>query len=263
MRRRGVERMRRYEEAMEGAIPTSRIAGSGGVEIPGLGEIRVSGSGYISQEEIRIGGSGELPGGLKIGALRAAGSLKVKGKLEIGEGQLSGSARIEGPLRAGELKAAGSLRVEGEAEGERMELSGSSTINGKVELKDSLTSEGSLKILGDVRAGNLIELKGGFDIGGDVSTKIFRAEVRRESRIGGEIKAEEVEIESRRGGRLRVEGIRGESISLEGVICEDVAGGDIYIGEGCELGRVRYRGKIEIHPKAKLRSPPERMKQES
>lgn len=273
MRESGEERMRRYEEALKRVvsltIPTSKIAGSGRVQIPGVGEIRISGSGFISQDEIKIMGSGRLPGGLRVGKLRASGSLRVDGDIEAEEGKFSGSTHIEGSVRAGRLKASGSIEVGGEALGGMMKLSGSSRIDGRVELEDSLISHGSLMAGGDVKAGKRVELRAAFEIEGEVFTRVFEAELRgSESHIKGGIRAEEINIYRGEGapwkrGRLQTTDIMGKRIRLESVICENITGGEIYIGEGCEVrGMVRYWDSLEIHPKARLRHPPTRIEAE-
>ena len=35
--------------------------------------------------------------------------------------------------------------------------------------------------------------------------------------------------------------------------------GDVTIGEGCRVGRVRYTGKVTVHPEAEVESPPEKV----
>jgi cytoskeletal protein CcmA (bactofilin family) len=264
MRGRGKERMRRYEEAMRGGvIPTTKLAGSGRVQIPGVGEIKVAGSGYISQEEIKISGSGRLPGSLRVGRLKASGSLRVEGDIEAEDMKISGSALIEGSVKAERLEASGSIEVGGGAQGGEIRLSGTSRINGEVHLENSLTSHGSLRVGGDVKAEERIELKGAFRIEGKVSTKVFEAELRRsESHIRDGIKAQEINIYRalEGGGPLKTRGITGDRIRLEKVTCKDITGGDLYVGEGCEVtGKVRYWRSLKVHPDARLRHPPEKI----
>jgi hypothetical protein len=58
----GEERMKEYDKRLrETAIPVTHVSGSGRVHIEGIGDIRISGSGFVSPEEIKISGSGSLP----------------------------------------------------------------------------------------------------------------------------------------------------------------------------------------------------------
>jgi cytoskeletal protein CcmA (bactofilin family) len=65
-----------------------------------------------------------------------------------------------------------------------------------------------------------------------------------------------------RGGRLSTTDIFGrEKVYLENVVCENVTGKNVTIGEGCEVkGRVKYSDTVEVHPKAVLSKPPEKVK---
>jgi len=279
--RSGEERMREYEKGLRRAeIPTTRISGSGRVALPGLGEVRVSGSGYISPEEIGVSGSGRLPGGIRVERMRCSGSVTVGGDVEAEEMVFSGSASVLGGVRAGRLSASGSFKAEGGLAGGSMRFSGSCRIGGDVHLEDSLVAHGSLRVSGDVSVRDLVELEGSFDVDGKVRADTFKAELRRSrSRVGKGIQADRVEVRKGRGvggfvlfgipilgrrlreGELHTTDIVGrERVYLENVHCDNVTGGDVVLGEGCEVrGRVRYSGTIEVHPEAKVTNPPERV----
>ena len=241
--------------------------------------MRISGSGHISSEEIRVSGSGHLPGGIRVGRVRSSGSVTIGGDIEAEEMHFSGSASIMGNVRAASLTASGSFSADGGATGGSMRFSGSSKIGDGVQLEDSLIAYGSLTVRGDVEAQNLVELDGSFDIDGKLATRTFKAELSRSrSHIKNGIQADHVDVRKGRGtdavlfglpifGRGSREGylvttdiVAREEVYLENVRCDSVTGGDVTIGEGCEVrGRVRYSGTVEVNPTAKVQGHPEKV----
>lgn len=277
----GKERMEEYEKRLGSvAIPTTSISGSGRFSIPGLGDGRVSGVGHISPDMIKVSGSSELPGGIKVGSLTGSGSTTVRGDLEAGAMNFSGSATIHGALFFGQLRGSGSIRADGAARGDSMHVSGSCKIGGGIDLDGILVASGSLETRGDVIAKESIELDGVFEVDGRLKTKTLDASLSHDrSRVGEGIEAERVDI--RKGGRFeriprlaaRIFGrgdregdlyttdITGKAdVYLENVICDNVVGGKVTIGEGCEVkGTVRYTETVEIHPDARVQNPPEKV----
>ncbi len=278
----GEERMREYERRLrETAIPTTRISGSGRVHVEGIGDIRIAGSGLVSSEEIRISGSGSLPGGIKVKRIDCSGAVSANGDVEAEEMEFSGSASIAGDVKATSLSASGSISVDGDVRGSSVDTSGSCRFGGRVELEDTLRACGSSRFSNDVKAKNVVRLEGCFKVEGKVITGDFEAElVRSESQVRGGIEA--VNVNVRRGervGRFKLFGIRiplykviyegrlsttdiaaKGNVYLENVSCENVCGKDVTIGEGCLIrGKVKYFGSISVHPTAKLANPPERI----
>jgi cytoskeletal protein CcmA (bactofilin family) len=280
MKKRGEERMREYERRLrETTLPTTRLSGSGKVKITGIGEMRISGSGYVSPEEIKISGSGYIPGGIKVKRIACSGSVSIGGDVEADEMRFAGSASVAGNVRSNSLSASGSFRADGHAKGSSLRFSGSCKIGDEIKADDSLIVHGSLTVYGDVSAGKLVELFGRFDVDGKVSTNTFKAELRRSrSNIKKGIQADYVDIRKRdrtRGvvifgfpifakrygeGTLSTTDIVGrEEVYLENVVCNNVNGKKVTIGEGCEIrGKIRYSDTIKVHPTAKLSSPPEK-----
>ncbi len=277
--------MRRYEEELgTQTIPSTRVGGSGRVGVPGFGEVRISGSGYVSPEEIRVSGSGRLPGGLTVGRLISSGSVSVAGEIRAREVRLSGSAGVRGDVHAGSLRASGSFGAEGGASGGSMRFSGSAKIGKGIDIEGGLVAHGFLRAGGDVKAGS-VELVGSFDIDGNITTETFTADLRRDrSHVEGSIRANVVDVRRGAGsgspsfgerllayglrmfgrgeeGELHARDIAGrESVHLENVICENVSGGEVTIGEGCKVrGRILYTGSLEVHPEAEVRSRPEKV----
>ncbi len=276
---KGAEKMRRYEEAMKrGEIPIGSVSGSGKIHIPDIGDIHIAGSGRVSPEEINVSGSCRLPGGLRIGSLKASGSMRVDGAIEAEEIRISGSASIGGEVRASNIFTSGSFKAAGRVVGKRIHFVGSSRIGEEIHSEGNLTAHGYLSVGGDLRTEGTVELRGRFEIDGKLTAERFKGEIRGKSRIEGGIEADYVEIlreegEIRlfrlpipiwkgRGRRLTTTDIIGKKrVHIEYVTCTNITGGDVYIGEGCEVkGRVRYWGNLEIHPEASLKNPPEKIK---
>lgn len=272
--------MRKYEKELRRMnIPTTRVSGSGKVHIDGVGDIQISGSGFVSPQEIKISGSGRLPGGLKTERLKCAGSVSIEGDIEAEEMGFSGSASISGNAKAKSLTASGGFSVDGDVQGSLLKVAGSCRIERAVELENALHAHGSLRVLGNIKAGKCVELKGKFDIGGKITTEDFSAELNRyESHAHGGIEAVNIDIKKRsvegivifgipifgvipRYGKLyTTDVVAREKVYLENVCCENVVGKDVTIGEGCIIkGSVKYSNSISVHPKAKLANPPEKI----
>lgn len=276
----GEERMKEYEKRLrETAIPTTHVSGSGKVHLEGIGDIRISGSGIVSPEEIKISGSGSLPGGLRVRKISCAGSVSIEGDIEAEEMTFSGSSSIAGNVNAKSLSASGSLSIDGEVAGSLLKVAGSCKVGKKANLEDTLQVHGSFNVLEDVEAKNSVELHGAFTVEGKVVTKRFEAELsRHESHIKDGIEAVNVNVKSRGAEGLLIFGIpivgklfsdgklyttnimAKEIVYLENVCCENVYGRNVTIGKGCVIkGKVGYSESISVHPEAKLAHPPEKI----
>lgn len=279
----GEEKRKLYEKELQetGEFLTARISGSGKVYVEGVGTIHVSGSGQVSQDEIRISGSGRLPGGLKVKSVHCSGSVTVQGDIEAEDLSFSGSASIDGNATAKRLTAAGSLSVYGEVKATLVETAGSCRFGKGVEAVDALRMAGSLRASGNVKAKNLVEFRGAFAVDGRIVTNRFEARLVRsdisESHVFGGIQAGSVNVRKRERdvmifglsilgrffgeGRLRTTSIISDGkVYLENVDCDDVQGWDVTIGKGCTIrGKTSYSNTISVDPDAKLASAPQRL----
>jgi cytoskeletal protein CcmA (bactofilin family) len=278
---RSAKRMEEYERRLaEDAIPTTTVSGFGRFNIPSLGEGQVAGMGRISPEKIIVSGSSQLPGGIRVGSVTTSGSSTIRGDLEASRIKFSGSTVIHGTLVFSQLEGSGSMRTGGSIRGDSMRFSGSCKIDGDVELEEGLIVYGSLSAKGNVALKGSADLDGSFDIEGKIEAETFGARLSRyRSHVDEGISADTIDI--RKGsrfdrlprlatmllGRGRGEGelvttdIHGRAeVYLENVTCDNVTGGDVTVGEGCEVrGRVRYTGSVEVHPNAVVHNPPETM----
>ncbi|MEM3700818.1 MAG: hypothetical protein QXL57_08165 [Candidatus Bathyarchaeia archaeon] len=276
----GEEKMKEYEKKLrETAIPTTRVGGSEKVHIEGIGDIRISGSGIVSPEEIKISGSASIPGGLKVRRVNCAGIVSIEGNIEAEEMSFSGSSSIAGDVNVKSLSASGSISVGGEVKGSLLKAAGSCKIGKRITLEDALQAHGLFKALGNVETKNFVELHGAFTVDGKVVTTRFEAELsRHESHVRNGIEAVNVNVKSRGAEGLIIFGIpivgkifhdgklyttnitAKEMVYLENVCCENVYGKDVTIGKGCVVkGKVKYSETISVHPEAKLANPPEKL----
>lgn len=271
--------MRDYEKEFKDAkIHATHVNGTGKINIPGIGDARISGSGHISSEEIRISGSGRLPGGINVGLVRCAGSVSIDGDIEAEEMRLSGSTSIAGAVHATRLTASGSLGVGSRATGGSMRVSGSCKIGKEIQLEESLIANGSLVVQGNLDVQKRVELDGSFEIDGRLTTGTFTSELSHSrSYIRGGIQADSLDIRkgeaedfpfglsifkgrSREGELFTTDIEAREEVYLENVHCDNVTGKNVTIGEGCEIkGRIMYSETIEVHPSARVGSPPEKI----
>ncbi len=246
-------------------IPTTRIAGSGKINVPGYGAFKISGSGRISPEEISTSGSSVIPGGLKIGNYRTSGSSRVQGDINAENVKFSGSAQIEGSLTCEELKSSGSLRVERDLSLKYGKTSGSAKIDGKGSVEHELESSGSISFGDDLSSEDKILFSGVMRVEGKVVSNSFEARLSRdESYIRDGIEAGYINVQRshedwRNMGSLLTGDIKGDEILLENVECENVNGKKVTILRGCHIkGKVEYSDKLEVDPASKLDNEPEK-----
>jgi len=244
-------------------IPTTRIAGSGRITLPGFGELKVSGSGRISPEAISTSGSSKLPGGLVIGDLKTSGSSRVEGDLTAEMVKFSGSANVEGNLVCDEIIKSGSLKVEKDLKFKYGKFSGSTRVGGSGSVETELEASGSIKFGGDLVSEDRILYSGVMRVEGCVKAKSFEARLSRdESFIRDGIEAEYINIQRshddwRERGSLFTTNITGDEIVLENVECNNVTGKTIKILPGCRIkGRVQYSESIKVDPDSYLENEP-------
>jgi cytoskeletal protein CcmA (bactofilin family) len=248
-------------------IPETTIRGSGRIQVPGYGTFKVSGSGSISPEEIKTSGSCKIPGGLTVDRVNVRGSTNIMGDIDAQEMDFRGSTNIEGNARFDELDKSGSMSIDGDATGGTMHVKGSTKVRGSINVEETLEANGSLKVKGNVEAGNSFEYSGAIDVDGMVSTDKFIAKLNGgDSYVGNGVKARTVEValSEWRSRRWRDEEIfktsnieAEEDVYLENVECNNVSGGEVEIGPGCEIkGTVKYRDSIKVNPNSKLGNDP-------
>ena len=246
-------------------IPTTRIAGSGRITIPGFGEVKVSGSGRISPEEISTSGSSRLPGGLVIGDIKTSGSSRIEGDLTAEMVKFSGSANVEGNLVCDEIQKSGSLNVDKDLKFKYGKFSGSTRVGGGGSVENELEASGSIKFGGDLASENRILYSGVMRVEGSVKAKSFEARLSRdESFIRDGIEADYINIQRshedwRNRGTMYTTDITGDEIVLENVECDNVTGRTVKLLPGCRVkGKVQYSESIKIDQDSYLENEPEK-----
>jgi cytoskeletal protein CcmA (bactofilin family) len=283
----GEDRLKEYEKKLAEATrtETKHVSGSGRVRVEGIGDVYISGSGSVSPDEIRISGSGTIPGGLRTKRIACAGRVSIGGDVEAEEMRFSGFAEVQGSIGAKFLEASGTLAVGGEVKGSKVEVAGLFKAGKLINLDDALSVHGYLRASDDVNVERSVRLRGGFVIHGRVVTGSFEARLRGmewlkrlESHVENGIEAVNVDIRrsTDRGvtilgvpvlGRIFREGrlyttdvVAKDRAYLENVTCDNVRGRVVVLGEGCEVrGKVEYSESVSTHPASKLGHAPEKV----
>jgi len=265
------DKMDAYEKALKEKEGLSVRGIHGEASEKGLG-IKISGSGIISDEEIRVSGSSRLPGGIKVKILHVSGSASIDGDITVTEMKISGSCSAKGTVKAHKLEVSGSFDAE-ELKGGSAKISGSCSVEGQVKLADFLKASGSITVEGDLHAERSVFLAGEFDVKGvlktgDLKIKLYKSDCH----VNGGIEAQNVEVtrgkseigffirklKRRSSGCLYTPFIRAsDRVYIENVICNEVSGRDVEIGDGCEVkGAIRYSRTIKIASTARVAKKP-------
>lgn len=229
-------------------------------------DMKISGSGAVpagEYENIKISGSGRLDGRVRCENLYASGSVKGDALECRGEVGVSGSGSFSGDLTAGDVSVSGSISFGGELTADGViECSGSMKCKKNIKC-DELHVSGGASVSGDVEA-ERIRVSGVLNCPGLVNAEEITVKFDRGMDIGSVGGSRITIVRDRRSrsffnifslgrhaGAVRVSGaIEGDVIELENVHTPSVTGNNVKIGEGCEIGVVRYSGEIKISDKA-------------
>lgn len=228
------------------------ISGSGHLTAGEYGTVRISGGahsdGDIRVESLNISGGAKLKN-IHIERLHVSGSANIDGDITGGEAHVSGGMRVGGQIDLRDLHVSGSLRTDGCVRGVSGQVSGGFTAEAGAEF-ETLKLTGALHVKGLLNAEKLnITVNGTSEvdeIGGD-EINIKRAEV---SRVASGILGSLFNI--RPSGKLKCSSIEGTNVYLEDTICDVVRGKRVYIGDGCDIGRVEYAESIEVAGDARV-----------
>ncbi|MCL2147949.1 MAG: hypothetical protein FWH47_01220 [Methanomassiliicoccaceae archaeon] len=183
--------------------------------------------------DLVINGKSKVSGGT-FGKVSMDGTASIEGDLECEEMALDGVCRFKGRVRVkGMASVDGICKVSGSMEVEDIIL------DGKL-IAASLTAE-------NARLNGSVNLEGTFNAG-TLELKFHGSSKVREV-VGGRISV-------RRGKSARcfhADAIEGDDIDIERTKADVVRGDSVSIGPGCVIGRVEYRGTLEVHPKAFVR----------
>ena len=220
--------------------------------------MNISGSGTIAageyNEEIHISGSGHIGGAVRCTKLSCSGSAKVDGDLDVTGGiSTAGAFSVHGNVRAGgQCKMSGAVKIDGDIKTSTLNNAGFVKIGGGIEA-ETVVVHGCLNCGGLLNAEN-VEIE--FEDGGHVAAV-----------GGGKITICRKDKQQKKAFRLPLfkriaaqscdlftvdESIEGDTVAVEYVSANTVTGRVVAIGEGCEIGTVRYGEEVEISPDAKV-----------
>lgn len=242
-------------------------------------QVKISGSGSVSDEEVSISGSGRILSDIETKIFRVSGSATSTGKVKAEIISISGSALFHDDVEAIEVKVSGSASFRGNVKCKFLRISGSCRFHRNVIAKDYLRLSGSLSVGGNIISYGTLELRGSFRVNGNINASKVYVDIRGRSEVRGDIRADDIEIIGGNGDRgiiifgivivgfksrrnkLYVSNIYAKnSVRLENVICSNVEGSIVEIDRGCEIkGKIKYRNEVKIHPEAKIACPPEKI----
>jgi len=242
-------------------------------------QVKISGSGRVSEDEIVISGSGRILSDVEVKSIKVSGSASIDGKVKASQINISGSALFNDEVESNEIKISGSARFASNVKSKFMRISGSCSINGNLIVNEYLKSSGSIKVDRHINSNGAIEIYGSIKTNGDIKSKIFYAKLNGISEVKGNIEADDIEIHGKseerglvifgvtifgfkgKASRLYVSNIYAKNrVYIENVTCNNIEGSIVEIGRGCEVkGKVKYKREVKVHEKAKLASQPEKI----
>lgn len=245
-----------------------KISGSGSANGGTYKNVSISGSGRIHGDiecrSINMSGSGSINGNIQAETIHTSGSSTMKGNVDALNIKTSGSSRFKGNVNAKELRTSGSSSFGENVNCQYFKTSGSSRIDGKIN-GGEIKSSGSLKIGRDCEA-EIFTGSGSVKIGGLLNADIVDLEIDYFSSIR-EIGGEKITVKEHtffnlfrkfinlffsRKTCLEVEVIEGDDIYLEVTKAKLVRGKNVVIGKDCEIEKVEYSGRLDLHDNAKV-----------
>lgn len=206
-------------------------------------------------DKVRIVGEGSIDGDVECASFKCVGNLDMSGHLATGQMSVVGTSTFSGNVQAELLKITGTVSVGGDASLKQLRCSGTLETQGSLS-GEEIKLRGQLQIKGDCEA-DVFRARGVFEVGGLLNAgrmDIKLYETCRAREIGGET------ILVRRAAllapfsfffrpsafsRLEADVIEGDSIYLEHTKAGIVRGKQVTIGQGCEIGLVEYKDRLE------------------
>jgi cytoskeletal protein CcmA (bactofilin family) len=199
--------------------------------------------------DYNINGSGSISGG-EYDNIGVSGSCTMSGHVKCKSMCVSGSCRGDGDVVCAQFKGSGSVRAHS-ITADKIECSGSLSCD---ELKaQSIGASGSVKT-DSIEADRLV-CSGAIKAEGLVNAESMLLTLGGNSQIGT-IGGSEITVKRGHGvkifgiglgnsGSLAVGTIEGDVVCLENTRADTVRGDRVFIGEGCEIGRVEYGTSYE------------------
>ncbi len=217
------------------ARPNSKVAGTGDVIGGVYGDVTIAGAGRVGGDidaiTFKVAGTADVQGKLTASTASVSGNATFDSDVNAGNMAVSGTAEVHGALKAHLLKVAGSAKIDGRLDAQRVEIRGTTRIGGDVQA-EVFDAQGVFSVGGLLNAGTIsIRLYGGcdaHDIGGE-RIEVALGKTWPFLPFFGE-------------RNLTADTIEGDVVILESTRAKVVRGGDVRIGEGCEIDLVEYSG---------------------
>lgn len=213
-----------------------------------LGKARMVGNGTITggnYESIRIIGDSDVLGDVSCGLFACTGNCSIQGTIASNRFKMQGEVGVRGNWIGDELKALGQLTVDGGVRGRELTVTGSLIVRQYLEA-ERLAFKGAIIIDGLMNAEQAdIRLYGPSrirELGGR------RIDVRPSKWV-----AVKQWLTPRAHSRLAAEVIEGDDIYLEQTKAAIVRGNRVYLGAGCDIGRVEYRQSLHVARGARVK----------
>lgn len=270
------EKFEKYEKELRKLEGVDvKVSGSSTITVGHI-IVKVSGSGKISEEEIRISGSSRIVGSIRIDRVKASGSFSCDGDLEVDELRTSGSCSITGTVKGRNLRTSGSCRIGQDLRVFIVQTSGSLSVGGDV-IGEYIKTSGSFRA--EKVSAVDCEIYGSFKLKRVSCKGTFKAEMSAPCLVEEGIKAKDVDIRRafegrgegfrvvlfnitlievgrgvRRAGELKTKYIEAEdSVYIENTECDVVKGRIVTIGPKCTIRkRLEYVESYSIDPTSKV-----------
>lgn len=261
---------------MENLFISGVYSNNGGV----YGDVNISGSGKLRGstecKSFKTSGASSVEGELKCESFSCSGATKILGGvLCTGIMKTSGAISVENDVTAVELHVSGSGKYGGCVRAEELvSISGAIQARGNVESGKKVRLSGSARIDGDVIAEE-ITLSGGFDVTGLINGEKVEIILGRggNQKKAGSVGGSEITVRCKKEDEnfgavlgfleklfssdndvptFETDVIEGDVINLENTKANVVRGKEINIGDGCEIGRVEFTGKVTYAENARI-----------
>lgn len=211
-----------------------------------------------TKQDLKVVGNSSCAGG-QFRQVKITGECDITGDVECERLACTGDATIRGNLQTDELSLTGDIRITGSVGARKVSGTGDMVIDSGI-CGEEIRFTGNLEVQGDCESGSL-EVRGGIYVQGLLSAERLQLRMLGPCQAG-EIGGGNLDVKRSKGMIwknlfaqnsqviLQAELIEGDVLSLDYTKSGVVRGKDVVIGPGCEIERVEYWGKLEVHPEA-------------
>ncbi|MBE6051649.1 MAG: polymer-forming cytoskeletal protein [Clostridium sp.] len=190
--------------------------------------------------------------------VKVEGIGKVKGGIYKNI-NLEGISNILDNVEANDIHAEGTLKVNGSISCENISCEGMGKFKGNVEVRNHISFEGIMQVLGNIQAKTIL-VEGVMNSNGLINADAVSMEISRSCNLN-EIGGSSIKISSNsfhkrfwinRKVKISCKIIEGDNIYLDNVNCDVVRGKNITIGKGCNIANIECSGNLDINKESKV-----------